>query len=537
MAAVTHGSPRPIIGVHLDLKGMNFKPSYIPQYLADLAGQGVNAVLVEYEDTFPFRPVPGFGSLEIAHDRAVVWSPRTVRRFQAEAAQNGIETIPLQQCLGHLEYLLGWTRFRDLAEKREYPSTIRVDDRRAVALIEAMLRQVIEAHPASRFVHVGMDEAHALYDAAKRLGRDVLDLFLARLRRLLALVEPYGKQPIVWTDMLEGHFRPGAFDEFRGRVVFATWDYGVARDPRAGIRLGGGVRVSREWLNEPENPAAPPIGVNTRFVEDLPPRLRRMLAPYRQGRMYRPLFQIDLWTKEGVQVLPVGALRVSEDLSVLPFYNDRRSNLAGWAKAVRRTRQMGLIGTSWARGTSWCPPNYCIDLSWPLVADLGRVMGAKPKPFWPGIPARTADRIIRTLGRCRMDWRLETDIADEMDALAPRLRAHRYEWNSIALMARVLALQRRAEFNILEVDCFHANIRPADTEWRRRLRDQRKTLRDLAALRRTISAHFGQRYHGEAFREWVRALFDLYVARLKEARKNCRRKLKLARQAYGGRKA
>mgnify|MGYP003353685735 CR=1 FL=1 len=46
---------KPIIGVHLDLKGMNFKPSYIPQYLADLASQKVNTVLVEYEDVFPFR--------------------------------------------------------------------------------------------------------------------------------------------------------------------------------------------------------------------------------------------------------------------------------------------------------------------------------------------------------------------------------------------------------------------------------------------------------------------------------------------------
>ena len=56
-----------LIGVHLDLKGMNFKPSYIPQYLADLATQGVNAVLVEYEDIFPFQ------GIDIAYDKTVVW--------------------------------------------------------------------------------------------------------------------------------------------------------------------------------------------------------------------------------------------------------------------------------------------------------------------------------------------------------------------------------------------------------------------------------------------------------------------------------
>ncbi|MCX5662508.1 MAG: hypothetical protein NTW19_22735 [Planctomycetota bacterium] len=98
-----------IIGVHLDLKGMMFKPSYIPAMLADLAGQGVNALLVEYEDAFPFK------SLDIAHDPATAWSRSTHRRFLALAEEHGIEVIPLQQCLGHLEYVLGWDRYRKLA--------------------------------------------------------------------------------------------------------------------------------------------------------------------------------------------------------------------------------------------------------------------------------------------------------------------------------------------------------------------------------------------------------------------------------------
>src|SRR5207237_519773 len=137
----------PIIGVHLDLKGVVFKPSYFPQLMRDLAAQGVNAVLVEYEDIFPVKNI-GIG------DRPEVWTMATLKKFLAEAKANNIEVIPKQQCLGHFEYLLGWKKYRHLAENPKYPSTIRVDDPDATALILEMLRQVLAGHPDSKYIHL-----------------------------------------------------------------------------------------------------------------------------------------------------------------------------------------------------------------------------------------------------------------------------------------------------------------------------------------------------------------------------------------------
>ncbi len=165
-----------IVGVHLDLKGVMPKPAYLPVYLADLKAQGVNTLLVEYEDAFPFA------ELELAADPATVWTPAGLRRFLRLAAAHGLEVIPLQQCLGHLEYLLRWKRYRRFAEDRAYPSTIRLADPRARALIRDMLRQVMAAHPDSRFVHLGMDEAHALVGAARRAGREPLEIYVEYLR-------------------------------------------------------------------------------------------------------------------------------------------------------------------------------------------------------------------------------------------------------------------------------------------------------------------------------------------------------------------
>ncbi|NQU11802.1 family 20 glycosylhydrolase [bacterium] len=516
----------PMIGIHLDLKGVMFRPNYLPRLLADLAGQGVNTVLVEYEDVFPFR------SVNVADDSSTVWSRAVLRRFLADAERLGIEVIPLQQCLGHLEYVFRWQRYRRFAENRRYPSTLCLSQPAGRALVRGTLEEIFDAHPAGRYVHLGMDEAHALATCPRcRRKGDILTVFLEYLRELCDLCDAHGKTPIIWSDMLEDHFRPDVFADIRHRVILAPWEYNRHDrvDPMSRI---GGWRVSRQWVDEPGNPAAPAISDGTRFVEDLPPGLQRVLAPYRRGRGFKPLFVADLWTRLGFRIVGPSRLRVSSDGPVMPAANDARNNLATWVGAVKRTRQLGVIATSWERGTTFCPPNFNFDLNWPQITFLARALGAKPKPFWPGIPPATVERIVTTLGRCRRDWRLESVIADEMAKLAPRVKAHRFEWDSLRLMARVLAWHRRAEFAQAEIDYFDPAARPTEDEWQRRLDDQAGVLRDAVRLRREVTRHFGRRYHGEAFREWVRALFDLPERRVRECRVIARRKRSLARRRY-----
>ncbi|MCE9590984.1 MAG: family 20 glycosylhydrolase [Planctomycetes bacterium] len=526
-----------LIGVHLDLKGVMFRPAYIPQLLADLSGRGVNAVLVEYEDIFPFN------GIDLAWDDSVVWSRATLKRFLAEAAKNHIEVIPLQQCLGHFEYVFRWRRYRKFALDLKYPSTVDVTNPKAVGLIHEMLRQVIAAHPESRYVHLGMDEAHALVAYCKANKRDVVEMFLHHLSKLCDICEAYGKTPIIWSDMLEDYMNERSlklFEKFRDRVVLCPWDYGSAGETIGAGRITG-FRASRAWLDAADAPEAPTLGAGTTFIEDIPKAVRRLVQPYLHGSqrpVFTSMFQADLWTKLGFRVLGATAIRCSTNLATLPLYIKQTENIRAWGRAIKRTKQLGLVGTSWARGTSWCPPGFSIDLTWPLIDEMARAMGAKPGLYFKGIPAKTADRIIKTLGRSRADWRLEGVMANEMDRLAPRLKGaagHRYEWESIALMARVMQWQRRAEYNILEVDFFDANNRPVDSEWQRRLDEQAGTLRDSEALRRRVKSHFSRCYHGDAFEEWVRDLFDLHVKRIRDGRAICRKKLRESRRFYASR--
>jgi hypothetical protein len=159
-------------------------------------------------------------------------------------------------------------------------------------------------------------------------------------------------------------------------------------------------------------------------------------------------------------------------------------------------------------------------------------MGQRPPPFWPGVPPETVDRIVRTLGRSTRDWRLETAIAEEMASLESTITEHRHEWRSMILMARTLDLRRRAAFALEEVDYFHANTRPVEPEWERRLADQTTVRRDISALRDAVRTHFARRYCGDAFEEWVHDLFGLYESRLDAAAGDCRDKLRRAADIY-----
>ena len=514
--------------VHIDLKGVVFRPSYIPQLLDDLADQKVNAVLVEYEDIFPFR------GIDLAYDKSVVWSPKTLQKFTAHAAKVGIEVIPLQQCLGHLEYALGWDKYRKLSEHREYPSTFRLRDKKARKFLFELLAQMLDAHPESKYIHLGMDEAHGLNDASKRLKTSALDLYLEHLEAILDFIKPWGKTPMVWSDMLEDRFRSDALLPFKDRMIMCTWDYDSTQPRSKKVRLSG-FHVSKKWLAEPQNPAAPAIHSKQTFIEDLPADVQATLAPHLHEREVQTLFQVDLWTKLGFRVATTSGLRVSSQGPILPDFNRMLANVQQHSLAVHRNRQFGQIGSSWARGTSWCPPNYPIDLTWPMIGEMSRSMGFEPPPFWPGVPSETIEQLVRTIGRTKLDWRMEDAILAQMGELSPKISAHQYEWESLRLMVEVLKLQRQVDYAILEVEYFDPNHRPVDSEWERRLADQAKALKDQARIKSKVRKHFAKRYHGAAFEEWISELFDLANRKLKACQAESRRKLKLARKRFASR--
>ena len=99
-------------------------------------------------------------------------------------------------------------------------------------------------------------------------------------------------------------------------------------------------------------------------------------------------------------------------------------------------------------------------------------------------------------------------------------------------MARVLEWKRRAAAVQDEVDYFWAGARPVPGEWQRRIHEQDAAIGAGGVLRESVAAHFGERYAGDAFEEWLRDLFDAPISRLRDCTVVCRAKMETAAARY-----
>jgi hypothetical protein len=429
---------------------------------------------------------------------------------------------------------LRWNDLRELALDKAYPSTLDITQQAPREFALRLLREVLQAHPESRYVHLGMDEAHALVSYSKANGLDVVTVFLDYLETLCAECERFNVKPVIWSDMLEDHFSPTLLERFRAftdRVVLCSWDYGADGSRTASARINGN-RVAKFWRDNPTAEGAPAMNASTLFVEDLDDATREFLAPYFDGKTFAPLFWCDAWRAMGFEVWGASASRTSGDAAILPKYNSHVANVRAWSQARQRSGASAHVVTSWARGTTFCPPNFSFDASWFSLQAAAIAEGKEYSDFFPGIEPQTVTRIFQTLGRCREEWRLETVVADEMDALASRLTAHQFEWRGVSLLARVLGWTRRLEFAIEEVTYFECNDLLPDGEWTRRLSEHAAIVSDGAVLREQVSTHFGQRYTGAAHEEWLRDIFERPLERLKSFSLACDNNLKNSLSRY-----
>lgn len=104
--------------VHLDLKGGGPKMSYFLKVIPLLKEAGANAILIEYEDMFPFQGILTNLSARNAY------STQELRRFVEMTKSLEMELIPLVQTFGHLEYVLKLEEFRHLRELEKFPLEI-----------------------------------------------------------------------------------------------------------------------------------------------------------------------------------------------------------------------------------------------------------------------------------------------------------------------------------------------------------------------------------------------------------------------------
>ena len=198
---VTDWPDRDIRAMYLDLKQTFPKFDLLLSYIDNLAEVKTNALVIEYEDKLPFRR-----HHELRHPKFAL-SDEQFAQLKETAQNNFIEIIPLQQCFGHLEYLLKHTKYRDLRETENAIGELCPCKSESGKLVHELLKDVMDLHPDSRYVHIGCDEVWSLCSCPtckKRYEGKKGSAFIEFVNPLIELVCARGKTPVLWHDMLAG---------------------------------------------------------------------------------------------------------------------------------------------------------------------------------------------------------------------------------------------------------------------------------------------------------------------------------------------
>jgi len=219
------------IGLHLDLRVQVLPIEALLRVAESGAREGFNTLIVEWEASFPFREHAGIAN-RFAYTRD------EVRRLVEACAGWGIEVIPLQQCFGHVEYILRHPRYAALRESESDFCQVcpgRIEE--ASAVFSEIFREVAAAHPAP-FFHIGGDETYLLGQCpacrAAAQARGASRLYVDYFKRLAAEVIRLGKRPLLWNDMLLKY--PDAAAEMPPECIFIDWNYGWEIDRFGDLR-------------------------------------------------------------------------------------------------------------------------------------------------------------------------------------------------------------------------------------------------------------------------------------------------------------
>ncbi len=200
------------------------------KYMIDcLEKMGYNTLQLYTEDTYEIEGEPYFGYLRGRYTGA------EIKEIDQYAKEHGIELIPCVQTLGHFSALVRNEAYKPLVD---CGNILLVDEPKTYELIDKIFATLAENF-SSRFVNIGMDEAH-MVGLGKYLDQngytDRYELLLRHLGKVVEIAKKYGFKPHMWSDLFfqfacGTYYNPQAdiSTEIKNAVpedvALAYWDY------------------------------------------------------------------------------------------------------------------------------------------------------------------------------------------------------------------------------------------------------------------------------------------------------------------------
>ena len=208
-------------GFHLDLRIQVMTPQALRNFADQLVELDMNTLVVEWEGTYPFKEHPVISN-------RFSYSREEIKDFIAYCEGKGIQVIPLQQSLGHVEYILRNPRYSALKEDRKDISQLcPLKSTESKKLYTDLLSDMAETHN-SDYIHIGGDETYLLGhcdDCARKVAEEGKSkLFVDHMKMITGIVIDLGKKPVMWADIILKY--PEAAGELPEETIFVDWNYG-----------------------------------------------------------------------------------------------------------------------------------------------------------------------------------------------------------------------------------------------------------------------------------------------------------------------
>jgi len=368
----------PLRVVHLDLKGLPPTPDRLLSLLKVFAAARYNAVMVEWEDMFPWTVDERFRC-------ETAYTPEQVDQFHAAAEESGLEIIPLVQCLGHMETPLSVAGYEHLREVPYRSDVLNPLASGARELVERMIDDVLVRTPGARYVHLGGDEAWSfgMHPDTKayveKHGKGAL--YLHHVAPILDKLNERNIRPILWHDMMID-WDPASLRALGQKADLLVWGYKL-------------------------HPDVTPQHYNTKYIER--------------------------FKESGIVLWGAGAYKGGDGLNVdLPHYEQRESNELAWVEVAKRYGFVGLVATGWSRASTHRVQRAPNDAALDCLLNVGVI-------FHDGHPPEGGpDACVEALGDIGERERFEACKATLRKLADARTTA----WNFVAALREHVAMAR-----------------------------------------------------------------------------------------------
>lgn len=209
--------------------------------LADkCAHMGMNTMLLEYEATFPFEK-------HATLKNQYAFTKEEIAGYVEYCGKLGLDVIPLQNCMGHAQYILKHDRYAALREDaRDMSQVCPLKIEQAKPVFREIFAEVAALHP-SKYFHIGCDETFLLgscrncREYVKVHGKS--KLFVEYVKAMCEIVREMGKIPVIWADIILMH--PENLGELPDDLVYMDWNYGwdVNRFGKVSNLIDAGVNI------------------------------------------------------------------------------------------------------------------------------------------------------------------------------------------------------------------------------------------------------------------------------------------------------